>query len=84
MSLVTLLVMCWAGPGSKAQAWACKNVEPSPSPLSGLGLGLGLYTDIGVLGVHPAYLGIVSEIRQLTASSWLLHYAKAWWAFLFI
>ena len=65
------------------RAWACKNLEPSPNPLSGLGLGLGLYTDIGVLGVHPAYLGIASEIRQLTASSWFLHYAKAWWAFFF-
>ena len=50
---------------------------------AGLGLGPGLYTDIGVLGVHPAYLGIASEIRQLTASSWLLHYAKAWWASFF-
>ena len=43
----------------------------------------GLYTDIGVLGVHPVYLGIASEVRQLTASSWLLHYAKAWWASFF-
>jgi len=29
--------MCWAGPGSKACAWACEDVEPSP--LGGLGLG---------------------------------------------
>ena len=38
--------MCWAGPGSKARAWAgllwawaYQNVKPSP--LDGLGLGPG-------------------------------------------
>jgi hypothetical protein len=44
------VVLCWAGPGSKAQAWAwlsrawaCQNGEPSPLSRPGLGLGrLGL------------------------------------------
>jgi len=41
--------MCWARPGSKAQAWACKHAEPSP--VGGLGLGwawLGLGPGLGI------------------------------------
>ena len=61
--------MCWAGPGFCGLGPAGM-LSPAQAHLVGWAwAGLGLYTDIGVLGVHPAYLGIVSEIGQLTASS---------------
>ena len=63
--------MCWAGPGSKARAWA-----GLLRAWAGLGLGPGLYTDI-------AFVSQMRQPQNLTASSWLLALHKSMGGFFF-